>query len=139
MNTKNKQTMYKLLRDLGNVQGIATMTILTLNSFIKSIRQLKCAKKETIPLYFELSTALKNSQPNIIQLMHLLEQFENEMQENMSHRDSSHQDIHQEQEETWSANMNFSMTTHSHDLVDLDLIDHLVTETGEIEKGFYPV
>jgi translation initiation factor 2B subunit (eIF-2B alpha/beta/delta family) len=55
-----------------------------------------------------------------------------------SHRDSSHQDIYKTQEETQSANMNFSMTTHSHDLVDLDLIDHIVTETGEIARGSYP-
>lgn len=66
MMNKNNQTMYKLLRDLGNVHGIATMTILSLNSFIESIQQLKCTKKETLPLYFELANALKNSQPNII-------------------------------------------------------------------------
>jgi translation initiation factor 2B subunit (eIF-2B alpha/beta/delta family) len=294
MMNKSNQTMYRLLRELGNVHGIATMTILALNSFIESIRQLKCSKKETVPLYFELANALKNSQPNIIPLMHLLEQFENEMQASLtsemdletrrqktieilqrkielfqsnadrvtenglnyindndviivhaassvvtsilvqakkklnrcfkviilennpertrqtvralreadiehivapahnlshyiegankmfvgaltitsdhkivaptgtagtvslchlnkisvhlfanslhySHRDSSHQEIYQEQEETHSANINFNMTTHSHDLVDLELIDHIITETGEIEKGTYPV
>jgi hypothetical protein len=28
------------------------------------------------------------------------------------------------------------LTTHSHDIVDLKLVDHLVTEDGKIEKPF---
>ncbi|SMC41886.1 Translation initiation factor 2B subunit, eIF-2B alpha/beta/delta family [Desulfocicer vacuolatum DSM 3385] len=80
MNDKNRQNMYKLLRELGDVQGIARMTVLSLNSFIESIRQLQCTKQELQPLYFELAEALKSSQPKIIPLIHLLEQFEEEME-----------------------------------------------------------
>ena len=289
MNEKNKQNMYKLLRDLGDIQGIARITILSLNSFIESIRQLKCTKEQLQPLYVELAEAIKQSQPKIIPLIHLLKQFEEEMQELMtpemeleeirektienleakikqfrdnaarvtenglkyinnhdviivhspssvvtnilvqakekwnkrfeviilehnrdrtrqiiqalrdneiehsvapaynlshhieratkmffgaltitadrkivaptgtagtvslchlngvpvhlfantlhySHRSSMDQYIYQEEADTHSANMNFSMTTHSHDLVSLDLIDHIVTEHGETEK-----
>ncbi len=289
MNDKNRQNMYKLLRNLGDVQGIARMTVLSLNSFIESIRQLKCSKRELQPLYFELAEALKTSQPKIIPLIHLLEQFENEMKEALtpemdleeirektiesleakikqfqdnaarvtenglkyinnhdviivhsassvvtnilvqakekwnkrfevvilehnrdrtrqiiqalrdadiehivapaydlshhidratkmflgaltitsdrkivapsgtagtvslchlngiavhlfantlhySHKTSTDQYIYQEEEDTHSANMDFSITTHSHDLVSLDLINHIVTENGETEK-----
>ena len=84
MNDKNRQNMYKLLRNLGDVQGIARMTELSLNSFIESIRQLKCSKQELQPLYFELAEALKSSQPKIIPLIHLLEQFEQEMKETLT-------------------------------------------------------
>jgi len=84
MNDKNRQNMYKLLRNLGDVQGIARMTVLSLNSFIESIRQLQCTRKELQPLYFELAEALKSSQPKIIPLIHLLEQFEEEMKQTLT-------------------------------------------------------
>ena len=293
MNDKNRQNMYKLLRNLGDMQGIARMTVLSLNSFIESIRQLKCTKDQLQPLYFELAEALKSSQPKIIPLIHLLERFEKEMGEIMtpemdleeirektienlqerikqfqdnaarvtenglkyinnhdviivhspssvvtnilvqakekwnkrfeviilehnrdrtrqiiqalrdndidhivapaynlshhidratkmfvgaltitsdrkivaptgtagsvslchlngipvhlfantlhySHKASMDQYIYQEEENTHSANMDFSMTTHSHDLVSLDLINHIVTENGELDKNAYP-
>ncbi len=289
MNDKNRQNMYKLLRDLGDIQGIARITVLSLNAFIESIRQLQCTKEELQPLYFELAEAIKTSQPKIIPLIHLLIQFEKEMQEIMtsemnleeirektienldskikqfqnnaarvtenglkyinnhdviivhspssvvtnilvqakvkwnkrfeviilehnrdrtrqiiqalrdneiehivapaynlshhieratkmflgaltitsdrkivaptgtagtvslchlngipvhlfantlhySHRTSTDQYIYQEEEDTRSANIDFSMTTHSHDLVSLDLINHIVTENGETKK-----
>jgi len=51
-----------------------------------------------------------------------------------SHKDSAHQLIYQEEQETHSANVDFSITTHSHDLVSLDLIDHIITEKGESQK-----
>jgi len=290
MNEKNKQNMYKLLRDLGDMQGIARITVLSLKSFIESIRQLKCSKQDVQPLYFELAQSLKSSQPRIIPLTHLLEQFEQEMEASLtsemdleeirekaieiieekisqfknnaarvtenglkyinnhdvivvhsassvvtnilvqakekwnkrfkviilehnrdrtrqiiqalrdneiehivtpaynlshhieeatkmfvgaltitsdrkivappgtagtvsichlngipvhlfantlhySHVTSTNQAIYQEEEDTHSANMNFSISTHSHDLVSLDLINHIVTEHGETEKN----
>lgn len=79
MNQKNKETMYKLLRDLSDVQGMARMTVVSLNAFIESIRQLKCTREEMDSLYTELSEALKRSQPNIAPLRHLLSYFEMEM------------------------------------------------------------
>ena len=83
MNQKSKQTMYKLLRDLSDVQGVARMTILSLNAFIESIKQLKCTREEFDALYTELSEALKTSQPNIAPLKHLLDYFEMEMQDRL--------------------------------------------------------
>lgn len=79
MNKKNKETMYELLRDLSDVQGIARMTILSLNAFIESLKQLKCTRARFDPLYTELSETVKRAQPNLIPLNHLLEFFEDEM------------------------------------------------------------
>ncbi len=79
MNQKSKETMYKLLRNLSDVQGTAQMTISSLNAFIESIRQLKCTREEMDALYTELSEALKTSKPNIAPLKHLLDYFEMEM------------------------------------------------------------
>jgi len=283
------KNMYRLLRDLSNVQGIARMTLLSLNGFIESIRQLKCTKDQVLPLYLELADAIRTSEPKIIPLIHLLDIFETEMQDSLtqelttedvreraiaslerqiklfqgnmakvtengrkyvnngdviivhsassvvtnilvtarqkskkkfkviildhnpertrqtiqalreaqidhivapahnlshhiadankmfvgamtvtsdlkmvaptgtagtvslchhnnisvhlfanslhySHKDSAHQLIYKEQQEASSANIDFSITTHSHDLVSLDLIDHIITEKGESKK-----
>jgi len=75
--------MHKLLRDLGDVQGIARMTIMSLNGFIESIRQLKCERDELRPRYLELSKTIKTSKPKIIPLIHLMMQFEDEMKTNL--------------------------------------------------------
>lgn len=80
MNKKSKDNMYQLIRDLSDVQGIARMTILCLNAFIDSIRQLKCTREEFDSLYKELAMAIRESQPNIIPLIHLLEYFELDME-----------------------------------------------------------
>ncbi len=83
MKKKNKQNMYKLFRELSDVSGIAEMTIMCLESFIESIRQLKCTREHCDPLYFELAETVRRAQPNIIPLMHLLEQFEKEMEKSI--------------------------------------------------------
>jgi len=79
MNTKSEMSMYKLIRDLSDVQGIAKMTVLCLNAFIESIRQLKCTREECESLYRELALSIRKSQPNIIPLIHLMEYFELDM------------------------------------------------------------
>ncbi|MBF0113312.1 MAG: hypothetical protein HQK74_11365 [Desulfamplus sp.] len=78
-----KITMYKLLRDIGDIQGIARTTILALESFIASIRELKCTREEVAELYMELADAIKNSQPKVIPLIHLIEYFEKDMRQLM--------------------------------------------------------
>ncbi|SLM28956.1 hypothetical protein MTBBW1_1640011 [Desulfamplus magnetovallimortis] len=88
MNDKNKSNMYKLLRDIGDVQGIARTTILALESFIKSIHELECSQDEVQELYLELADAIKNSQPKIIPLIHLIERFEKEMRHLMKNNPS---------------------------------------------------
>jgi translation initiation factor eIF-2B subunit alpha len=47
---------------------------------------------------------------------------------------SMEQNIHQKIEKRSHDDFEYTLISHSHDLVDLDLIDHLVIEEGEIEK-----
>ena len=49
---------------------------------------------------------------------------------------SSSQRIHTKTVSTSQDDVNYMLTTHSHDIVDLKLVDHLVTEDGKIEKPF---
>lgn len=84
MNDNNQQNMYRLFRDLGNVLGIARMTLMSLNGFIRSIKQLKCSRDQVQPLYLELSGAIKKSEPKIIPLIHLLMMFEEEMEKTLT-------------------------------------------------------
>jgi translation initiation factor 2B subunit (eIF-2B alpha/beta/delta family) len=48
-----------------------------------------------------------------------------------SHTNQSTRHIHQEQQEKVEADYVFHLTTFSHDLVDLGMIDHIITENGE--------
>ena len=49
---------------------------------------------------------------------------------------SSSQRIHTKTVSTSQDDVNYMLTTHSHDIVDLKLVDHLITEDGKIEKPF---
>ncbi|MGD8955444.1 MAG: hypothetical protein PVI45_13800 [Desulfobacterales bacterium] len=49
---------------------------------------------------------------------------------------SSSQRIHTKTIPTSQDDVSYMLTTHSHDIVDLKLVDHLVTEDGKIEKPF---
>jgi len=49
---------------------------------------------------------------------------------------SSSQRIHTKMVSTSQDDVNYMLTTHSHDIVDLKLVDHLITEDGKIEKPF---
>ena len=49
---------------------------------------------------------------------------------------SSSQRIHTKTVPTSQDDVKYMLTTHSHDIVDLKLVDHLVTEDGKIEKPF---
>lgn len=51
-----------------------------------------------------------------------------------SYHPSSSQRIHTKTVATSQDDVSYMFTTHSHDIVDLKLIDHLVTEEGSIEK-----
>jgi translation initiation factor eIF-2B subunit alpha len=79
MNAKDRENLYKLFRDLADVLGTSRMTELALESFIRAIQALKCPREAILPLFSELSHCIKNSRPRIVPLIHLLEEFEDEM------------------------------------------------------------
>ncbi len=80
MNQTDRENLYKLFRDHGDVLGFVRTTVVALKSFMESIRLLKCTTGEIMPLIFDLIQVIRCSEPKIIPLIHLIEQFETEMQ-----------------------------------------------------------
>lgn len=76
---KDLQILYKLIRDHEDVMGASRATMLALESFTRSVEGLKCAPDQVRDLYLELSEAIKNTEPKIVPLIHLIEQFEAEI------------------------------------------------------------
>jgi translation initiation factor 2B subunit (eIF-2B alpha/beta/delta family) len=50
---------------------------------------------------------------------------------------SSDQRIHKKEEIISKGDYSYQLTTYSHDLVDFELIDHMITEYGEMNRIFY--
>ncbi|MFZ7126126.1 MAG: hypothetical protein ACOWWM_08245 [Desulfobacterales bacterium] len=80
MKAKDKDRLYKLFRDHGDILGTSGTTVVALESFIKSVKDLKCGPADLRPLVKELTFAVKNTEPRIPPLIHLLEQFDKEME-----------------------------------------------------------
>ena len=79
MKQKDKENLYRLFRHHGNVMGTARATLMSLNAFIEALRGLRCDRCDFVGLYQELADTIKNTEPKIIPLIHLLEEFEEEM------------------------------------------------------------
>jgi translation initiation factor eIF-2B subunit alpha len=79
MNTKDRENLYKLFRDMTDVLGTSRMTEIALESFIRAIESLECPREAILPLFNELSECIKKSKPRVVPLIHLLEEFEDEM------------------------------------------------------------
>lgn len=84
MKPKDKENLYKLFRDHGDVLGTSGTTQVALESFINSIHALKCKPDELRQLVSELTHTIKNTEPRIPPLIHLMEQFEREMENRYS-------------------------------------------------------
>lgn len=84
MKEKDKQILYKLFRDHEDVLGSSRMAMLALQSFIESIKALKCNASQIKGLIEELCDAVKNTEPRIVPLIHLIKAFETEMHEHFT-------------------------------------------------------
>ena len=73
--------MCSLIRDHEDTVGSSRVTMIAINAFIESIRQVRCSVEEVRDLYAELSEAIKQTEPSVIPLIHLLEEFEREIGE----------------------------------------------------------
>jgi translation initiation factor 2B subunit (eIF-2B alpha/beta/delta family) len=79
MKEKDQQSLYKLFRDHGDVLGAHGTALVAVESFIRAIRDLKCQADQLEPLVAELIESIKNTEPQITPLVHLIEDFENKM------------------------------------------------------------
>jgi translation initiation factor 2B subunit (eIF-2B alpha/beta/delta family) len=73
------ESLYQLFRDHEEVMGTSRTTIVALQSIHDSIQRLKCPPHALENLVLELDDVIKNTQPKIIPLVHLIEAFESEM------------------------------------------------------------
>jgi translation initiation factor 2B subunit (eIF-2B alpha/beta/delta family) len=79
MNATEKRNLDQLFRFHGNVLGAARTTVLALNSLIRAFAQLNCNKESMIERYDELAAAIRTTQPRIVPLIHMLQQFEGQI------------------------------------------------------------
>jgi translation initiation factor 2B subunit (eIF-2B alpha/beta/delta family) len=79
MNPQDRQNLYKLIRDLADVLGTSSTTEAALEAFSQALQSLKCSREAFIPLFNELADAIRQTEPRIVPLIHLLEEFEEEM------------------------------------------------------------
>ena len=79
MKTEDKEILCSLIRDHEDTIGSSRVTMMAIQAFITSIKQVRCSAEEARELYSELSDAIKNTEPKVIPLIHLIEEFETEM------------------------------------------------------------
>jgi translation initiation factor 2B subunit (eIF-2B alpha/beta/delta family) len=79
MKEEDRQNLFKLFRDHGDVLGTHGTTLVSLESFVRSIQDLKCPAEQIETLVAELVQSIKDSEPQITPLVHLIEEFENDM------------------------------------------------------------
>ena len=81
MKEEDKAILCSLIRDHEDTVGSSRVTMMAIKAFIESIRQVRCSVEEVRELYSELSGAIKNTEPIVIPLVHLIEEFEKEIGE----------------------------------------------------------
>jgi len=79
MKSNELECLYQLFRDHETVMGTSRTTTVALQSIRDSIQRLKCLPDAFENLVLELDDVIKNTQPKIIPLVHLIEAFEAEM------------------------------------------------------------
>lgn len=81
MKKEDRQRLGSLIRDHEDSVGSSRVTMMALTAFIESIKQVRCSVQEARTLYSELAGAIKNTEPKVIPLIHLIEEFEEEIGE----------------------------------------------------------
>lgn len=71
--------MCSLMRDHEDFVGSSRATMLALQSLITSVNELRCSPGQAPGEFAELAEVIKNTRPKIIPLIHLMEEFEEEM------------------------------------------------------------
>jgi translation initiation factor 2B subunit (eIF-2B alpha/beta/delta family) len=79
MTREDTLILHSLMREHENVLGSSRSTLLALGSFMAAIQDLACPPDQLREQYLELTEAIKNTRPKVIPLIHLIEEFEEEM------------------------------------------------------------
>ena len=79
MKTDTNQTLYDLIRTYMQALGTSRTTIVALKSYMDAISRLKCEPGDFMGMLDRLNAVIKNTEPKVIPLVHLIESFEQEM------------------------------------------------------------
>lgn len=79
MKKQDIDILHQLIREHEYDAGSSRATLLALRAFIASLDDLQCPAQELQNQYMELTQAIKNTRPKIIPLIHLIEEFEEEI------------------------------------------------------------
>ena len=80
MKAKTSHTLYHLIRDYMDALGTSRTTVVALRSYIDAVQRLKCTDAGFGAMLENLNTVIKNTEPKVIPLVHLIEAFESEVQ-----------------------------------------------------------
>lgn len=80
MKTNVDKTLYPLVRDYMNAMGTSRTTLVALKSYIDAVQRIKCTDAEFKPLLLELNGVIRDTEPTVVPLVHLIEEFEAELQ-----------------------------------------------------------
>lgn len=80
MNEQDRTILCSLIRDHEDLVGSSRASMLALQAFMASVEELRCPPEEVRGQYLELADAIKNTRPKIVPLIHLVEEFEVEME-----------------------------------------------------------
>lgn len=72
MQTKDQEILYRLFRDHEDVIGVSQTSLLTLESIISSIRQLKCSQSMIRGQILKLIETIEESKPRIVPLINMI-------------------------------------------------------------------
>ena len=79
MKAEANQNLYNLIRAYMHALGTSRTTVVALKSYIDAVQRLNCAIADFRPMLEGLNTVIKNTEPKVISLVHLIEAFEAEM------------------------------------------------------------
>jgi translation initiation factor eIF-2B subunit alpha len=79
MKKQDKEILCSLIRDHEDTVGSSRVTMMAMKAFIESIKAVTCDVAEARDLYYELAETIKNTEPKVIPLIHLIEEFEKEV------------------------------------------------------------
>ena len=84
METDIAKTLYPLIRNYMSAMGTSRTTVVALKSYMDAIRRLKCTESEFWPLLMELNKVIRRTEPIVVPLLHLVEEFEVELQSHLN-------------------------------------------------------
>ena len=79
MTADAKETLHHLIRAYMHTLGTSRTTVVALKSYINAIERLNCTIDDFKPRLEAFDGVIKNTQPNVTPLVHLIEGFETEM------------------------------------------------------------